>query len=436
MSTPVLLSLIGIVLGTAVLIVAMYNGFPPIISSPLAAAIVFLFSGLPFMDQSLSTFYSGASVAVINFGAIFLGSCIFGFVYQASGAPRVIANFFAKTMGAERMIPALVIASLLLGYAGTGFGGYMVVFSVGMILCKLNNWPHRILAGCIFLGSWTLALTGPGSVTPMNILPSQYFGTTPWAGLIPGLATGIVNILLGILYLRWQLKRWVDKGETFSDKNGMLPEDDAIENFSVGAFVIAMIPIVVLLVAFNAFRLNLFYASLIAAMSIVALNYRKFTAMGWAQEFTQGAKMSIMPLMTLAMITSFGAVINATPFYAFLLESLGKIQINPYVLAIVVTNVLAGLLGSGASAVTLGMKTLGDFFLQFQDTYNMGNIHRLISMSSGGLDSLPHNGNISSTLEMFKTTHKESYFPIFICTCVLSIVCVIVVGLPLILLGF
>lgn len=436
MSASEVLSLIGILLGIIVLIIMMYNGLSSIFAAPIAAAVVFLFSGLPFLDQFLGVFYSGASKGVTTFGSIFLGSCVFGYAYQASGSPQIIANFFAKTLGAKRMIPALVISSLLLAYAGAGFATYMVLYSVGMCLCKINNYPTRILAACIFLGAWTLALTGPGAPTPSNIIPGQYFGTNNWAGLVPGLATGIVNIILGIIYLRWQLKKWVNNGETFSDPNGMLPEDSNIQDVSVGEFIFALLPIIVLLVSFNVFNLNLVFASCLAALAVVVLNFKKRSPMGWVQELANGAKMSIMPLMSLAMITAFGAVVNATPFYEYILENLGKLELNPYVLAVVVTNVLAGLLGSGASAVTLSMNSLGSFFLKYEGVYNMGNFHRLISLASGGLDSLPHNGNISSILEMFKTTHKESYFPIFICTCVLSILCTVCIGLPLMLLGF
>ena len=65
----------------------------------------------------------------------------------------------------------------------------------------------------------------------------------------------------------------------------------------------------------------------------------------------------------------------------------------------------------------------------------MGNLHRMVVLGSIGLDSLPHNGTILATCEMFGTTMKKSYFPVFITCTVMPIVTGAVIALPLMLMG-
>ena len=49
-------------------------------------------------------------------------------------------------------------------------------------------------------------------------------------------------------------------------------------------------------------------------------------------------------------------------------------------------------------------------------------MHRVCSLASLGLDSLPHNGLVVSVLNVTENDHKHSYFPVFITTCVIPLV--------------
>ena len=48
-------------------------------------------------------------------------------------------------------------------------------------------------------------------------------------------------------------------------------------------------------------------------------------------------------------------------------------------------------------------------------------MHRVASLSSGGLDTLPHNGAVITTLPICGLTHKESYKDIFVTSVVIPI---------------
>lgn len=48
-------------------------------------------------------------------------------------------------------------------------------------------------------------------------------------------------------------------------------------------------------------------------------------------------------------------------------------------------------------------------------------MHRVASLASGGLDTLPHNGAVITTLAICGLTHKESYKDIFVTSVVIPI---------------
>ena len=60
-------------------------------------------------------------------------------------------------------------------------------------------------------------------------------------------------------------------------------------------------------------------------------------------------------------------------------------------------------------------------------------LHRIASLACGGLDTLPHNGAVITTLAICGLTHKQSYKDIFVTSVVIPIVVtsIIVIGVSL-----
>ena len=48
-------------------------------------------------------------------------------------------------------------------------------------------------------------------------------------------------------------------------------------------------------------------------------------------------------------------------------------------------------------------------------------MHRIASLASGGLDTLPHNGAVITTLAICGLTHKDSYKDIFVTSVIIPI---------------
>ena len=114
------------------------------------------------------------------------------------------------------------------------------------------------------------------------------------------------------------------------------------------------------------------------------------------------------------------------------MELLEASTANPYVVAAVGSNIFACILGSSSGGLTLMYTSLKDIFLSYAGQgYSLEFIHRLCSLGSGGLDSMPWNGSIVSVFGICHTTHKASYKYNFVTCAVIPVLCTFLIALPI-----
>ena len=58
-------------------------------------------------------------------------------------------------------------------------------------------------------------------------------------------------------------------------------------------------------------------------------------------------------------------------------------------------------------------------------------LHRVASMASGGMDTLPHNGAVITLLAVTGLTHKDAYKDIFVITLIKTAAVFVVIGVLL-----
>jgi H+/gluconate symporter-like permease len=65
--------------------------------------------------------------------------------------------------------------------------------------------------------------------------------------------------------------------------------------------------------------------------------------------------------------------------------------------------------------MSIALETMGASYLQWAHQVGISPelLHRVASMSSGGFDTLPHNGAVITLLGICGMTHKKSYPDIF-----------------------
>ena len=87
--------------------------------------------------------------------------------------------------------------------------------------------------------------------------------------------------------------------------------------------------------------------------------------------------------------------------------------------------------GRHSRGMSIALSALGPKYAELAagNTAMLEVLHRIASISSGGLDTLPHNGAVLTLLAVSNCTHKESYIDICITTCIIPLVASLLLAL-------
>jgi H+/gluconate symporter-like permease len=172
-------------------------------------------------------------------------------------------------------------------------------------------------------------------------------------------------------------------------------------------------------------------ALFLAIVVLVALNYRRLPDL--RETIDAGANASVLPVLSVASLVGFGAVVAAMPAFAIVREWVLGIGGGPLVSLAVATNILAALTGSASGGMTIALDALGPTFMKIAAETGLSPslMHRVTVIASGTLDSLPHNGAVVTMLAVCGCSHKESYLDIVMVAVVgalMALAIVIVLG--------
>src|SRR5262249_34833828 len=124
-----------------------------------------------------------------------------------------------------------------------------------------------------------------------------------------------------------------------------------------------------------------------------------------------GANASVLPVVSVASLVGFGAVVAAMPAFGAVRDAVLGVGGGPLVSLAVAVNVLAALTGSASGGLTIALDALGATYMARAAEIGLDPslLHRVAVMSAGTLDTLPHNGAIVTVLAICGCTHRESY---------------------------
>jgi H+/gluconate symporter-like permease len=474
------MDLIGILSGLTLLIWLAFRGWSVLILAPVAALLAAAMAGEPLLANWTQTFMFGASGFFAKFLPMFLLGAIFGKLMDDSGSIRAIADFIRTHLGSAHASLAVVIVGALVTYGGVNLMvAFFVIVPMAIGLFEAANIPRRLMPATVGLGTFTFTMTAlPGSPALQNAIPMPYFGTTLFAA--PGLGFVAAAIMLG--FGLWWLGRAETAarrgGETFTSAPKSLSETAALREQSMVSFefdaaeidhghrskeapsrMIAALPLaVVLCVNFVVSiivlpRLNASFlaeerwggTSLTAVGGIwsvlialaagilvsIALNWQRLTAL--RETIDAGANAAVLPLISVASLVGFGAVVAGLPAFETVRDWVMSIEGGPLVSLAVSVNLLAALTGSASGGMTIALDALGETYMQLATQHGIDPalMHRVAVMASGTLDALPHNGAIVTLLSVCGTTHRDSYGPIVMTVIVgpvLALIAVIALG--------
>ena len=465
-----MIGIIGIVLSLVLLMALAYRGVSVLILAPLMALLAVLFSpGTPVLASYTQVFMPALGGFVIAFFPLFLLGAVFGKLMEASGAALVIARAIVAQLGEQRAILAIVLACAVLTYGGVSlFVVAFAVYPIAAALFKQAQVPKRLIPGAIALGAFTFTMTAlPGTPAIQNAIPMPFFGTTPFAAPGLGVIGGLIMLGFGVWWLTYRAAVAARAGEGYGQHpddppastgdavhasaqcmghapvDGAQPSTSAPSTPSTAEFAAAMSP-VVLVIALNYLLATWVFPALdtsylaesrfgsthigavrgiwavlvalaAAIVLIVVIFRRRFTDLGKTLE--KGASGSVMPLLNTASQVGFGAVIASLAGFVLIRDLvLGIAPDNPLISMSIAVNILAGITGSASGGMSIALQTLGDTWLAMGQAAGISPdlLHRVTTIATGGLDSLPHNGAVITLLGICGLTHRQSYFDIFV----------------------
>jgi len=474
----------GVLIALGVLVALAYRGWSILLLAPFCAMLAALLAGEPLLANWTQTFMRNAADFVAQFFPIFLLGALFGKLMEASGSVEAIAATMTERLGAERAILAVVLAGAFVTYGGVSlFVAFFVLAPMGHALFRAADIPHRLMPAAIALGTSTFTMSAmPGTPAIQNAIPMPFFGTNPFAA--PGL--GIIASLIMLGFGMWWLERAKRKakqaGEAYLYAGGSAADavagDDTLRergavahDFDPGeiergghtlarpGFVIAALPLLVVVVTnlvmsfailprvdanflaepgWGATSLSAVAGvwSVIVALSagivtLLLVNFRKLA--GLRSLMDAGATAAVLPMLSVASLVGFGAVVAALPAFEQVKNWVLGIEGGPLVSLAVATNILAALTGSASGGLTIALDALGPTYMQIahQSGLNPELMHRVAVIGAGTLDSLPHNGAVVTLLAVCGVSHRDGYVNLAmaaIASALVALVAVITIG--------
>ena len=434
------LGIVGIVVGLVLLVVLAFKGCSMLWVAPIAAIIVALMGGISLLPAYTDTYMSGFVNFVLQYFPMFMLGAIFGKLMEVTGSASSIARILSEKIGAKRAVAAIVICTAILVYGGISlFVVSFAIYPIAISLFRNANLPRRLIPGCIACGAFTFAMTAfPGSPQINNIIPTNYLGTTAMAAPVLGIIGGVIMFVLGVLWLNHRAKKMTADGEHFDEPTGTAAVSSSDETRPVN-FVLAILPLIVVVAVLNVLPKLIDFGdnestysiilALLAGILLTLLLNVKTSRKLFMKAVNEGALSSLPATLNTSAVVGFGSVIKAIPAFAVLTAAILGIEASPLISEAISVMVIAGATGSASGGLGIALEALGDKYLALANTLGIsaGVLHRVATMASGCLDSLPHNGGVITILTVCGMTHKESYFDMAMTTVVIPIIATAVI---------
>lgn len=459
------MSLIICLAALGALILFAYRGFSVILIAPLAAMVAVLLTDPSAVAPAFSGLYMDKLGAFVKlYFPVFLLGAIFGKLIEVSGAARSIVAAITRAFGSRHAIVAIATVGMVLTYGGVSV--FVVVFATypfAVEMFRAADIPKRLIPATIAFSAFTITMDAlPGTPQIQNIIPTTFFRTTAYAAPLLSVAAATFTFVMCFAYLHRQQRRAAARGEGYG--TGHRNEPDIVEGTATMPVALALLPLILvgvgnrLVLALiesgygekttalltpgapnalpivqevkaNAALWSLEAALLLGIVASVAISWR---AIGprFAQASQAAVGGSLLASLNTASEYGFGAVIAALPGFHQIASALSTIR-SPLLNAAVTTNILCGLTGSASGGLSLTLGAFSDRFITAAQANGipLEVMHRIASLASGGMDTLPHNGAIITLLAVTGLTHREAYRDIFAITIIKTLTAFVAIAI-------
>ncbi len=442
--TP-LVSLIGIVLGLVLLIFLAYRGHSIIWVAPVCAILVAILGGMNILDAYLGDYIKGTADYVVSwFPAFFLGA-VYGKIMDHTGSARSLANKLVSLIGSKFAVLSVVLPCLLMTYGGISlFVVVFVIYPMGYAIYREADLPRTLLPGAIAFGAFGITMTAiPGTPQIQNIIPTKFYDTTAMAAPLMSIIAVLLIAIPGYIYLEWRVKQARAKGLHFVEDPKHVEKKFDAEELGKLHWLSGLLPLIVVVLVLNVLPPVLKNAGVVELSSsesiVIALScgilavclMNAKQAKSLLPAINEGANGSLGAIMNTACAVGFGSVVKVVPGFALLKTAMLNMPGSILFSEAVAVNVLAGATGSASGGMSIALEALAPQYLEKAQAIGMNPeyLHRIASLASGGLDTLPHNGAVLTLLAVSNCTHKESYWDVCVTSCIIPVVASLAMGL-------
>jgi len=420
-----MLGMAGLLAGLLLLILLTMRGFNLFILAPLCALLVAVTNGIPFWQTAGSTdfihgYMNGFAGFVSAWFLMFLLGSLFGKLMEHTGAADAVALAIISKLGKAHAVAAVVLACAVLTYGGVSV--FVVAFSaypMAVSLFKDANLPRRFIPAALGLGSVTFTMTSAGSPEIQNWIPIQYLKTSPYAGWEVSFVVAIFMAAVGYAWLRNMINNAVAKGEKFEGRDS----DPVVGSRALPHPMLGIIPLLVVLGLSNWLHHSLQQAALIVALSggvlaLYLLNRRYVQNLDKA--LNDGVTGALLAIGNTAAVVGFGSVAKLTPAFDSIVQQMTHLPGPELLGAAIAVSVIAGVTGSASGGQVIALPEIAPTYLE--RGVDAEQLHRVVAISSGALDSLPHNGYVVTTIRAIcGESHQNAYGPVAIVTVIVPL---------------
>ncbi|MGZ9033718.1 MAG: GntP family permease, partial [Rhodospirillales bacterium] len=426
-------------------------GYSVILFAPICALLAVVATDPTLVAPAYTSVFMDrlANFVKLYFPVFMLGA-VFGKVIELSGFSKAIVSSIVRMVGPSRAVLSIVLVCAVMTYGGVSL--FVVVFAVYPFAAELFRQvdiPKRLIPGTIALGAFTFTMDAlPGTPQIQNIIPTTFFQTNTWAAPWLGVVGAIFIFITGMAYLEFMRRRAAAAGEGYATTGQRLEnEPEPFEEEKLPNAMLAILPLILVFVLNRVFTdlIPVLYgetfqfalgkepptaiaiakiaaiwavigALIIGILSVVISSFNTIRG-----RFADGTKLAIAGALLATLNTAseygFGGVVAALPGFEVVRSALEAIP-NPLINEAVTVTVLAGITGSASGGMSIALAAMAEQFIANANAAGipLEVLHRVASMASGGMDTLPHNGAVITLLAVTGLTHRQSYKDIFAIT--------------------
>lgn len=418
---------IGVMLGFALLAVGAWKKANLIIVTMAVTAIIGLFGGLSVAKVWTGPYVQGFTSFAGNYLLLFCFGALFGKILEDSGAGWRVAKTIATKAGDRWALATFCAITLLLMYGGVSV--FVIVFftlPIAKSLFMRLRIPWSYFPGIGQIGMMPAVAMLPGSLQLLNAMPTKYFGTTLTTGAGIGLMATALYIVMAYLYTKWILRRSESEFNPEEFKAAQSADfDEAEMDKKAPSAITSIIPIAVALILINVLKLDIVQGLLIASVCAIILFRKSLPSNIWNTVNT-GVTNGVLPLVNVSVVVGIAKTVAAVPFFEVMKNAVLRIPVSGLIKVMAVTNIMSAMTGSSSGSMSMILELFGKEFLSWG--YSPDLLHRLITVASVGLDSLPWNSVIVGFFTLSGVTYARGYKHVFAYTVIMPIICAIVMA--------